>query len=367
MTKIQAIKAKLHEMILADQFPGGKLPGERELSIRLGAGRNTIRAALQELCEKGLIERHRKIGTLIRNSPAAPDKKLAGLIVRTEGSLCESYYHHILTEFIAAGYSVQSISTSPISGQIWKPNKMVEIAVRKLLKSDPEILVVDGYVNGRIPLINEIRSRHPIMLDFYDSPRKRDFTGVWFDYRKAGYLIGKHLIERGCRRPVLFSMFVPPCVRFNPDTYVHHRDKLIIEGFRQAMAEGGIDPEYTVISCSAATARDHYSIFNSLIDGTRCMPDGFCGADDTLTVKFMRALLEEHCRIPENIVFAGIGNSQWSGESALYPFSTVDLHPELLARTIVRQAELKPEARQDVFIEPTLVERHEKQLKQKHV
>ena len=108
MTKIQAIKTKLHKMIRSDQFPGGKLPGERELAVLLGAGRNTIRLALQELGEKGLIERRRKIGTLIRNSSTAPDKKLAGLIMRTSGHLYEDCYHHVLTEFIAAGYSVQT-------------------------------------------------------------------------------------------------------------------------------------------------------------------------------------------------------------------------------------------------------------------
>ena len=357
MTKIQTIKARLHEMILSDQFPGGKLPGERELAVLLGAGRNTIRLALQELCEQGLIERHRKIGTLIRNSSANPNKKLAGLIVRTEGYLCENCYHHILTEFISAGYSVQSVSTSPISGQNWKPNKLVETAVWELLRSEPEILVVDGYVNGRIPLLNEIRSRHPIMFDFYDSPRERDFTGVWFDYRKAGYLAGKYLIGRGCRRPVLFSQFVPPYVRFNPDTYVHHRDKLIIEGFRQAMTEGGIDPENTVISSSAGTAREHYSIFGRLVSGKQCMPDGFCGASDDLTVRFMRFLLGYRDKIPEDLLFAGIGNSQWSGKSALYPFTSVDLHPDLLAQAIVQQTALKPENRQDIFVEPALIER----------
>ena len=115
MTKIQTIKTKLHEMILSDQFPGGKLPSERELAVLFDSARNTIRMALQELCEQGLIERHRKIGTLIRNSSGNPNKELAGLIVRTEGCPSENCYHHILTEFIDAGYSVQSVSTTPIS------------------------------------------------------------------------------------------------------------------------------------------------------------------------------------------------------------------------------------------------------------
>ena len=360
MTKTMTVLEKIRDMIRKGQIPDGQLPGERELAVQFQVGRNTVRAALAQLEQEGWIERHRKKGTLIRDTGETPGKKLAGLIMRTSGHLYEDCYHHVLTGFIGAGYSVQAISTSPISNDKFKPNKALETAIRKLLNTEPEILVVDGYVNSRIPLINEIRSRHPIMLDFYDSPRERDFTGVWFDYRKAGYLAGKYLIGRGCRRPVLFSQFVPPCVRFNPDPYVHHRDKLIIEGFRQAMAEGGIDPENTVISCSSATAQEHYRIFDRLTADTRCMPDSFCGASDSLTVKFMRFLIEDRGKIPENIVFAGIGNSQWSGESALYPFSSVELHPELLAQAIVQQAALKPENRQDIFIEPTLVERHKK-------
>ena len=55
MTKIQTIKVRLHEMILSNQFPGGNLPGERELADLLGSGRDTIRIALQELSEKGLV------------------------------------------------------------------------------------------------------------------------------------------------------------------------------------------------------------------------------------------------------------------------------------------------------------------------
>ena len=360
MTKTMTVLEKIRDMIRKGQIPDGQLPGERELAVQFQVGRNTVRAALAQLEQEGWIERHRKKGTLIRDTGHTPDKKLAGLIMRATGHLYEDCFHHVLTGFIGAGYSVQAISTSPISNDKFKPNKALETAIRKLLNTEPEILVVDGYVNSRIPLINEIRSRHPIMLDFYDSPRERDFTGVWFDYRKAGYLAGKYLIGCGCRKPVFFSGFVPPCVRFNPETYIHHSEKMAIEGFRKAMTEGGIDPETAVIASSATSLEEHYNILYQLSSHIHRMPDGFCGARDILTVSYMKSLLENRGEIPKDMVFVGIGNTPWSMESAIYPFTSVDLHPEKLAQAIVQQAKLPPEKREDIFIEPTLNERHVK-------
>ena len=360
MTKTMTVLEKIRDMIRKGQIPDGQLPGERELAIQFQVGRNTVRAALAQLEQEGWVERHRKKGTLIRNTGETPDKKLAGLIMRATGHLYEDCFHHVLTGFIGAGYSVQTISTSQIGYDRFKQYKTLETAIRKLLKSGPEILVVDGYVNDRIPLIGEIRRRHPIMLDFYDSSRKRDFTGVWFDYRKAGYLAGKYLIEQGCRRPVFFSGFVPPGVRFNPESYVHHSEKLAIEGFRQAMTEGGIDPETAVIASSAPSLDAHYDILYQLSSHIHRIPDGFCGARDILTVSYMKSLLENRGGIPKDMVFAGIGNTPWSMESSFYPFTSVDLHPEKLAQAVIQQAKLPPEKRDDIFIEPSLNERHTK-------
>ena len=364
MTKIHSVKMQLYEMIVSGQFPNGKLPGERELALLLQAGRNTIRTALQELSESGLIERHRRRGTLIRNYREKTCSGLAGLIMRTEGYLCEACYNHILTQLISAGYSVQTVSTSPICRRVYKHKEgIIDKAILRLLCSNPEVLVVDGYINRRIPQIEAIKRRKPVMFDFYDSPYERDFSGVWFDYRKAGYLAGKFLIEKGCRRPVLFSQFVPPYVRFNSDAYSHHCDKLIIQGFRQAMTEGGIDSENAVISCSAVTKKEHYSILGQLASHTSCIPDGFCGARDELTVEFLRYLQLRRGNVPKDITLVGIGNTNRCQESSLYPFSSVDLNPEILAQAIVQQAGLEPGKREDILIEPTLIERQKMPLK----
>ncbi len=360
MTKKLTAKEKILDLINAGGTTKNRLPGERELAELFQVGRNTIRAALAELEAEGWIERFRKKGTLIHRRSEIPDRGLAGMILRTSGHLFEDRHHYLLTGFINAGYSVQSVSICPIVRDRYKTNRSVESAIAKLLKAGPKVLIVDGYIHSRILHLDGIHKRHPILLDFCDSECQRQATGIFVDYRKAGYLAGRYLTDRGCRRPVLFSNFVPPIVRFNPDSYGHHRSKMLIEGFRQAAAEAGLDPETAVIDGASANLAAHKRLLSMLSSNIRIFPDGFCGGTDHLTVQFMKNLLENRGGIPKDIVLAGIGNTPWSQDSAIYPFTSVDMNLEEMAKMAVRQAELPPEQRQDIFIEPKLIIREHK-------
>ncbi|KAB2359009.1 GntR family transcriptional regulator [Actinomadura montaniterrae] len=55
----------LRQQITGGAFPGGTLPGERELGERLGASRNAVREALALLRAEGLITRRRGVGTTV--------------------------------------------------------------------------------------------------------------------------------------------------------------------------------------------------------------------------------------------------------------------------------------------------------------
>jgi DNA-binding FadR family transcriptional regulator len=50
---------------------GGRLPPERELAARLGAGRGTLRKALDRLAHEGLIRRRVGEGTFVAEAPGA--------------------------------------------------------------------------------------------------------------------------------------------------------------------------------------------------------------------------------------------------------------------------------------------------------
>jgi DNA-binding LacI/PurR family transcriptional regulator len=63
-------------------------------------------------------------------------------------------------------------------------------------------------------------------------------------------------------------------------------------------------------------------------------------------------------KVPEEILFVGIGNTPWSSVDSIHPFSSVDLQLDATAEKIVEQVLQPPAKRKDVFIKPKLVVRN---------
>lgn len=49
--------------------PGTRLEGEVTIAERLGVSRPTVRQALRHIADKGLVVRHRGIGTIVVDAP----------------------------------------------------------------------------------------------------------------------------------------------------------------------------------------------------------------------------------------------------------------------------------------------------------
>ncbi|MEU3778627.1 GntR family transcriptional regulator, partial [Streptomyces sp. NPDC032472] len=82
MPKYQRIAAALrHEIEHAEHGPGGRLPSERTLAARYRVNRQTVRAALQQLREEGLIVTERR-GTrsAVAMQPAGRGRALGGAL-----------------------------------------------------------------------------------------------------------------------------------------------------------------------------------------------------------------------------------------------------------------------------------------------
>jgi DNA-binding GntR family transcriptional regulator len=75
-----ATRARLREMVAASRV-GDRLPSERQLSVRWGAARMTIRRATDALIAEGLVERRHGSGTYVAPKPFA---RLLGLTSFTQ-------------------------------------------------------------------------------------------------------------------------------------------------------------------------------------------------------------------------------------------------------------------------------------------
>jgi DNA-binding GntR family transcriptional regulator len=69
-TTRQALRARLRELVATARV-GDRLPSERELSLRWGVARMTIRSAMDALVTEGLVERRQGSGTYVIPRPFA--------------------------------------------------------------------------------------------------------------------------------------------------------------------------------------------------------------------------------------------------------------------------------------------------------
>ena len=351
MNKTQTILEDLRQMIQNQSFAGERLPGERELAEKYSCCRGTIRTVLAHLADDGWIERRRKRGTTVRKKNTADDKGSAVLVMRTSGHFYDDLYHEILAKFIQSGYSVLSISTNPVfhNSHSVSSRNMVSLknAIARQMKPDRRLFVVHTY-------FEQLCQYNTILFGSPANCRIHSAHGVWLNFEKAGYLGGRYLIEQGCRRPVYFPNFFSLANHLNPDCYVVHKEKLLIDGFRKAMSEGGINPDTAVINSFSPSPKAHRQILVSLSLLNENMPDGILSTDINISF-FIKNLLENHGRIPEELVFAGLYNTPWSRGQSCFPFTSIDFDVAGIAEAVFRMAETPPEKRQDAYVEPKLI------------
>jgi GntR family histidine utilization transcriptional repressor len=93
----RAVYESIHARIQAGEWPpGGLLPGEAELAAALRCSRTTVNRALQLLAEEGLVERRRRAGTRIVQTPirrATFEIPIIRLEVEGKGA---AYRHEVL-------------------------------------------------------------------------------------------------------------------------------------------------------------------------------------------------------------------------------------------------------------------------------
>lgn len=359
MSKVLTITDDLREKLSSGIFADGKLPGERELAMQFACCRKTIRTVLAGLEAEGWIDRCRKKGTTVRGkNPSA--RGTVGLVMYTKGHFFEDIYHYLLKGFTDGGHPVHSVSLNPIVENSFnmplKKETLLKNSIQKLISSDIELIVVNAYMISRIPLFKQLSKHNMILVGNSVHTANLDVPTVFFDYEKAGYLGGKYLIEQGCKRPVYFAQYFAIETHLTPELYVLHKEKLVIDGFRKAMIEGGINPDTAVINSITPSPAEHKKILSSLSLLTRSMPDGFMSSDANVAL-FMNKLLENQGHIPENMVFAGLYNTPWSRTDAPIPFTSVDFNAYDIAAAVLQMAEVAFEDRKNIYVTPELITR----------
>lgn len=296
--KYAQLRDQLAEAIGSGRLsPGDKLPPEGILSEQLGISRNTVRQAIAELIQLGLVVRRHGSGTFVcgggasRRPARTGQSRTVGVLVRDIRSVSDVYPEIIRgIEDVCAEHDCHVL--------LGNTDDQVEKMSRYIAR------FLSAGVRGAIisPL-----ARHPASLKMYQqlidagiatilinrTIAGLDLPAVVCDDVLGGYLATKHLLGRGHRR--IAAVFPAPYAT------VRARER----GYRKAMAEAGIQVEngYVQFACV-----DDASSAQSLADALLELgepPTAVFAFTDELAAQVYEALAERGIRVPEDVGIVG--------------------------------------------------------------
>ena len=345
--KSEKILEYLRDGIRSGTWDNSLLPKETELASQFGVARGTVRHALEHLVSEGVIERKKRLGTMIsRNYNPA---KLIGAVLRYGGHFHEDVYAHLQRMTAEAGLCIQAVD-------VWgfeqpKLRKHIRRGLTTLSSLETNYMILDGYIYKAYPMIDKLLKKNPVFFDYIDYDIPENATGVFIDYYEIGRIGASYLIEKGCKRPLLIDCDGPDMFRrFDPEDFSHHRSKLIMDGFADVLKENGFDPAlhiYISYSKKKKLADAIYEIFSH----PKSQPDGIYTGNDS-SLNLVLTIAKECGYIPKHYI--GCLNTDWCRGLGGFTFPSIIVSPEECARALLEQVRTPVELRKNVYIKPYL-------------
>ena len=333
---------------------GDKLPSENELMERFRVSRQTVRRAMEELTEKGVVEGRRGSGTYVtvntRRYTAGKEIRIAVMLTYVDTYIFPSIIKGIESVLSSEGCTLQIAMT----------DNAVE-KERMLLKEFIHTQSVDGIIaetvksalpNPNMELYREIENMGIPVLFVNSYYKELDIPHISMDDRKAGYLAAKHLAECGHTR--IGGIFKAD------DGQGHLR----YAGYTDALMEQEIkirgDQVIWIDSEELRTMGEESAKFLKRLKGcTSCV----CYNDET-AYKIVEIFRKSGYRVPEDLSVVGIDNSGLA-KFCPVPLTSVENPVEKLGRTAAERMTWKifrNEEMETVEFEPQLIMRNSVQV-----
>ena len=350
--KRERVLEYLRQGILSGKWTGTVLPAEVELARQFGYSRETVRKAYTKLVDEGFLERKKHRGTVLCGS--YQEKHVIGAVMRCHDHFFGDIFHCLKKLAAESGYLVQAVDT--FGYEVPRLRKPIRRQISGIVHAPITNLILGGSLCTSLPLFREMLRKRPVFFDFIDWKWTEDLTGVLIDYYVAGRMGAEYLLKKGCRKPLLF---VGPLIfkyRYWPEKFAIHKDKLLLDGFADVLRAAGMDPLHHFILPDRnwkEIDRQLFEIFSS----PECRPDGIFACQDVKLVRLLKIAGEcgysPKCKL-------GVLNTPWSRGEAGIKFSTIEIPPEKCAAALLQQVLLPPEQRENIYIQPRLIERKTK-------
>ncbi len=300
-------KAKISiEQMISKLQPEAKLQSENAMAKKLGISRPTVRKAIAELVEEGILCARRGSGTYLVEKPKTEargaGKRMIGLLVP---SIINTLIARIVKGAADQAY-LQGYATLFSHHDYPNPKEQLE-RLEKLLEQDISGLLVFAetdmdFQRGYLELFEKAKSKgvETVLLD-HPFPGT-DLPCVMADNVKGLQMATKHLIALGRRKFALLS-FGARCAELH---------RLRKKGFSDALAEGGLKPEPVReaelgVEGHEAKAREAVGSWIRAAEGRPPFDAIVCMEDNMAYGAFM-AVKDAGLRVPEDIAIIGHDN-----------------------------------------------------------
>ncbi len=332
--KYGAVYDALLKSIRRGEYPsGGKLPTETELVEQFKVSRITVIRALRDLQALGVVRRRRGSGSYVEGPKQSKFASIALLLPPLEpGSIFSTVHQALLREAQKREWQILyheiSERTSALEAQaalepLWQND--IRGFLYLPLPVQPQCAEINELIAGqcvarKLPLVLLDRDLHKL----HDRSR---FDVVGSDNELGGFLAGRHLIQRGCRRIVFLT-----------DAREHPTAEARLEGVGNAVR---LDPAVSMQICSGDG--DNREMLEHMLKEHR--PDAIACVNDMTAAKVMRQLLKLGIKIPEQIKLTGFDDTSTAALLAV-PLTTVRQSPEAMAieaMTVLQQRMERPD------------------------
>lgn len=279
------------------QQPPAHLPSERALTERFGVDRSTIRRAMLQLEQKGLILRRpgRRTQVLPREvrRPDPPRRRIALVMhASPQGWATFPVLHGVESTATALGYELTFCSTHA-PDQFQAERREAEQLERCLRRGVSGVILWPAGQHSSLQILHRLSAGGipGVLLDQHLEGAPSDFVGI--DNVAAAYRITRHFIQSRRTRIAHIS-------RSNSMPTTLQR----IEGFRRALQDHGIaESPDSVLRC--APGRDEEAAIDRLLNSPE-PPNAIFVINDLTAIRVMQALIARGVDIPGRIALAGI-------------------------------------------------------------
>ena len=332
--KYRAVYDALLRAIRRGEYTAGsRLPTESELLAEFNVSRITVIRALRDLETAGMVRRRRGSGTYVQG-PQPKTFAGIGMIfpILEPGSIFSTVHQVLARESQKLGWQILFHEISDAN----TPQAAAEILERLFAGSVQGLFYLPLPITAGWAQINEAVARQcqtrkiPLVLldrDMHHLHDRSRFDVVGSDNELGGFLVGQHLVKRGCRRILFFS-----------DAREHPTAEARWEGVRSAAAQS---PSVWCDICSGDGDDPAFVAANL----ARHQPDGIACVNDLTAAKVMRTLHRQGIKIPQQIKLTGFDDTSTAALLSV-PLTTVRQSAEgmaIQATNLMRQRLERPD------------------------